>query len=543
MPTPAIAHQYIERTSTQLPCLLTLKIEENDCLTVAQSVIQITNQPVCVLNMANQIYVGGDYLTGQGKEESLIQRTNLLESLIQLEGVKPGIISNPHKYQLANCLGFNETSRTGFGEFTCLYSSDITVNYINNGHPLDAQSFTINVISSSAYNLSNDDSSIERGLYIAGTVFKILNQLRTAKNHGQRHLVLGAFGCGAFKNDPQFIAELYHSAIYEFEFQGSFDSIYFAIKPTYSGQINSNYSAFCQEFSRSPKPLYDLIEEVFPLRKNNPTLNSMLLPFDIIESAQELLFLASRLINCELQNLSHFSQKNDSKIEFYTYLLKLLETKPNHVREILASALVSPVCQVSTSTAGFFKGIKCSFINKLEALLNRIPPTIPGLIPVQTTLAEESVQNYILSRAKELIECCKDENDKRVSCFMLYIAALKDKETLLKELEHRYIAPKYQAVHDLLIAINALCLGQSQHIIYSSIADPRFFSGTSEEHAGWTKQIAKSLGNYISLSLETFLEISYPDYFRQDFFEQIIKQNFQNQDYSENRELIVLNLT
>lgn len=535
MPRPTIAYQYIKRTPIQSPCQLNLTVEETDCLVAAKSMIERINQPVCVLNMANSIHVGGDYLTSKGQEEELIKRTDLLQSLLQLEGVQSGTITNPYKYQLPNCLGFSQESRVGFGEFTCLYSSEVIVKKLHDSKHLGIQEFKINVISSAAYNLAYSDGPMgRREFYIAGTIFKILNQLRTAKLHGQRHLVLGAFGCGAFHNDPRLIAELYNSIINEFEFQGSFDTICFAIKPASNGQENHNYLLFKQEFTRPSKILSEFLSEVVPLRNTNSTLHDMLIPFDTIDSNQELLFLATKLIATEIVKLSSSSQRNEYKIHFYTRLSQLLKNRPENIREILASALLSPTCDAFTPTFGIFKGAKPYLITKLDNLLSRAKVIIPGFIPKQSELADAAVKKYILPRVKEFMACCEAEEDKRVSCYILYLTATKNTDELKEELSGRYIG--LSEVHALLIAMNELCLGQSKHDIYFSIADNCFFSG-SEEIEIWKNRIARELGRYVALRLLAFLEVSYPNYFDQEFFEVIFKQNCQEMFYHNDDDL------
>ena len=55
-------------------------------------------------------------------------------------------------------------------------------------------------------------------------------------------LVLGAFGCGAFKNDPRIVAEAYNSAVNIREYKKSFKIIEFAV---YCRDFETeNYDAF-----------------------------------------------------------------------------------------------------------------------------------------------------------------------------------------------------------------------------------------------------------------------------------------------------------
>jgi len=63
-----------------------------------------------------------------------------------------------------------------------------------------------------------DDIMIER----ARILFAIANK------HKVEHLVLGAWGCGVFRNDPWFIANMFLNLLTT-EFSGTFKSVIFAV--------------------------------------------------------------------------------------------------------------------------------------------------------------------------------------------------------------------------------------------------------------------------------------------------------------------------
>jgi uncharacterized protein (TIGR02452 family) len=60
---------------------------------------------------------------------------------------------------------------------------------------------------------------------------RILKILSVAKAKGHDSLILGAWGCGAFGNDGNLVAELFHRAL-TVEFAGSFKEVTFAIVDT-----------------------------------------------------------------------------------------------------------------------------------------------------------------------------------------------------------------------------------------------------------------------------------------------------------------------
>ena len=84
--------------------------------------------------------------------------------------------------------------------------------------------------------------------FIPSTLHLIRTILRIAYNNGQRRLVLGAFGCGAFANPPGHMAQLFKQVFEEPEFQGVFREICFAIIEDHNSQ-GKNYNAFQAVFS------------------------------------------------------------------------------------------------------------------------------------------------------------------------------------------------------------------------------------------------------------------------------------------------------
>lgn len=53
--------------------------------------------------------------------------------------------------------------------------------------------------------------------------------LAAAADHGHRVLVLGAWGCGVFRNDPRVVARVFHGHLFGPRFAGVFDRVVFAV--------------------------------------------------------------------------------------------------------------------------------------------------------------------------------------------------------------------------------------------------------------------------------------------------------------------------
>lgn len=71
--------------------------------------------------------------------------------------------------------------------------------------------------------------------------------LQTAIKHNERNLVLGAFGCGVFKNSPMEVATVWFNLLYKKNYSKYFDNIEFAIL---GRGDDENYKAFKMVFGR-----------------------------------------------------------------------------------------------------------------------------------------------------------------------------------------------------------------------------------------------------------------------------------------------------
>lgn len=236
----------------ELKCVI--EVVPQDCLEAPRSLVKLGLQ-VCVLNMANQNHVGGGYAHGAGaQEEDLCRRTDLLNSL-------------PDFYE----------GTGGFGDFTVLYSEGVTVfrKGADAGYEVckPDDRFQVNVVSSAAYNLGNDRSTSYKDPatteYEIGMKRKIRGQLRAAKAAHDKALVLSAFGCGAFGNDSNRVAQFYLDVLSEQEFANAFDYIKFAIIPNPSQDNNDNFTNFQKVFEGKglrPEELFvEVVEETLDM--------------------------------------------------------------------------------------------------------------------------------------------------------------------------------------------------------------------------------------------------------------------------------------
>ena len=208
-----------------------------------------------ILNMASRRHPGGGVMLGAGaQEESLFRRTNLFRSLYQFteyfinhvwykKYITP--VSTGECYPLDRNFGGIYTPGA------LLFREDE-----QHGYKLMESPECLSFISVAGMNRPKikDATHIADDL-IEGTKNKMRTILRIGLRHGHDSLVLGALGCGAYRNPPSHIAKLFHEVFEEPEFKNKYRLISFAILDdhnTHQAQNpEGNYKPFADEFAET----------------------------------------------------------------------------------------------------------------------------------------------------------------------------------------------------------------------------------------------------------------------------------------------------
>ena len=144
-------------------------------------------------------------------------------------------------------------------DFCAVYSPNVTVfreglDCLLMEHPYDVAVVTcaaLNLNGKYAIKLTPDGHMPKAAIDI--TRNKIRTVFRLGLTYGNDALVLGAFGCGAFKNPPAEIAKLFHEVMEEPEFKNKYRLITFSIIEDHNSN-NRNLRAFEEEFVVASKP-------------------------------------------------------------------------------------------------------------------------------------------------------------------------------------------------------------------------------------------------------------------------------------------------
>ncbi len=197
----------------------TIEITDETTISAARRLIidEGINETVC-LNFASAKHPGGGFLSGsQAQEESLARSSALYPCISQMKEM----YDYNHKIK------------------TCLYSdymiySPIVPFFRNDDNKLLDHAFCISVITAPAVNAGivreREKENIENIHSVM--INRIKRILLIAALHNNSALILGAYGCGVFKNKTEDVAQYFKKVLYEDDYKSLFDKIVFAIYDT-----------------------------------------------------------------------------------------------------------------------------------------------------------------------------------------------------------------------------------------------------------------------------------------------------------------------
>ena len=201
---------------------------------------------VCVLNFASATNPGGGVVNGSSAQEECICRCTTLYPCLNTNQMW-NVFYNPHR-KTANPLYNNDCIYT---PNVCVFKSDT-----NFPEPLQKENWwSVNILTCAAPNLRERPSNMmnpHAGKVAAKITPTELEKLLTerirrifevAVANQNEVLILGAFGCGAFKNPPEIVARVFNKVMQNYLCY--FDTIEYAVYHT--EREMANYDAFCKE--------------------------------------------------------------------------------------------------------------------------------------------------------------------------------------------------------------------------------------------------------------------------------------------------------
>ena len=203
---------------------------------------------ICVLNFASATTPGGGVTKGSNAQE---------ESLCRCSTLYP-VLNSDIPWQLF--YGKNRQRHNPLHTDDCIYTPDIVICKSDNDSPkrlTEKERVTVDVITCAAPNLREKPGNAYNREY-GKSVSLSLDELyrlhlkrakhimHTAALNNADVLILGAFGCGAFQNDPRTVARAMNDALKEY--RKYFKAVEFAVYC--SKRDMSNYNIFSTIINR-----------------------------------------------------------------------------------------------------------------------------------------------------------------------------------------------------------------------------------------------------------------------------------------------------
>ncbi len=208
-----------------------VSVVDMDTLDCAKSLIDdgFEDNEVCVLNMGSIWKYGGGVENGAGAQEECLCRRSTLYPMLK---------SYAEKYK---------DTYPNSGENDAIYTSNVEVLKDSSYNVLE-NPYHVNVITAAAI---KHPVLIDGGLSPTDTTFlmhKIRNILNSAAFNGNRAIVLGAFGCGAYRCPAEDVARIFKHILFDEKAKDMFDAVNFAIIDDHNAfredNKEGNYKAF-----------------------------------------------------------------------------------------------------------------------------------------------------------------------------------------------------------------------------------------------------------------------------------------------------------
>ncbi len=185
-----------------------VRIRNETSLEAAKQLVDDGFNPV-VLNFASATRPGGGFLTGSVAQEESLARASALFACIHDDPM----------YKL------HKEQKDPMYTDHMIYSPNVPVIRIDD---VLAEPYNCAFITSAAPNRSAMKGDIDAKLLNSVLSERISKILGVAAENGHDAIVLGAWGCGVFGNDPHIVAELFKSTI-DYYYPESFKIIHYAI--------------------------------------------------------------------------------------------------------------------------------------------------------------------------------------------------------------------------------------------------------------------------------------------------------------------------
>ncbi|MET8783996.1 TIGR02452 family protein [Streptomyces sp. NPDC004589] len=202
-------------------------------LEAARRLVGRSGDPSAVLNFASARNPGGGFLNGAQAQEEALCRSSALYACLR---------------EVKEFYDHHRAHRDPFYSDRVIHSPGVPVFRDDRGRLLD-EPYPVGFLTSPAPNAGVVlRRSPERAGELPGAlVARAERVLETAAASGYRRLVLGAWGCGVFRNDPAQVAGAFRTLLVGGRFEGHFGDIVFAVLDRTPGATTR--AAFTEAFA------------------------------------------------------------------------------------------------------------------------------------------------------------------------------------------------------------------------------------------------------------------------------------------------------
>lgn len=178
-----------------------------------------------MLNFASARNPGGGFLGGSQAQEESLARSSALYASLTCEAAQP-------------YYAHHRGERSALYSDRMILSPECPVLRSDDGELLD-KPYRVDILTSAAPNAgaltAHRSPDIERVPSVLAT--RASKVLALAAHSGCEHLVLGAWGCGVFANDPRMVAQVFATLLTEDgPYRGRFATVSFSVRDGVEGQ-------------------------------------------------------------------------------------------------------------------------------------------------------------------------------------------------------------------------------------------------------------------------------------------------------------------
>lgn len=172
-----------------------VELTHESTLAAAKRLYEAGSRDVCCLNFASAKNPGGGFLNGSQAQE---------ESLARSSGLYACLTNNMEMYQ------YNKSQNSSLYSDYMIYSPNVPVFRNDEGELLE-NFYLTSFITSPAVNVGalKNNRPAEEPFILETMRIRLAKVLAIAYQYNHKTLVLGAWGCGVFANDPKVIAGLF----------------------------------------------------------------------------------------------------------------------------------------------------------------------------------------------------------------------------------------------------------------------------------------------------------------------------------------------